>query len=222
MSQSVKKSSKKRTQRPTREGPEVRRELILDEAIRVIGQRGYRGFTLQELAHLCELTNGGVLYHFRSKDVLLTAVLEEYDRREGEIIASSVELLSRSAARGGTSLHSVVQVLRVIMVRLTTQPELVRLYTFLHSEALDSAHPAYAYFTRRESMVLDKFAALVAPFCDQPRSVARQIHALMDGLWLQWLREKQSFSVIVEWDRAIARLLRESFHDQGGLRDQDQ
>jgi hypothetical protein len=29
----------------------------------------------------------------------------------------------------------------------------------------------------------------------------------MDGLWLQWLREKQAFDMTIEWDRAAARLL---------------
>jgi hypothetical protein len=48
---------------------------------------------------------------------------------------------------------------------------------------------------------------LVAPHVAEPRSTARQIHALMDGLSLQWLREKQAFDLVAEWDRAIAMLL---------------
>jgi hypothetical protein len=32
----------------------------------------------------------------------------------------------------------------------------------------------------------------------QPRATARQIHALMDGLSLQWLREKQAFDMVSE------------------------
>jgi AcrR family transcriptional regulator len=196
-----------KVQQRSRDGPEVRREQIVDEAIRVIGQRGYHGFTLQELAQRCGLTNGGVLYHFGSKEGLLIAVLEERDRREGEIIPASVELPSRSAAHSDISLNTVLQVLRMIMARVSTQPELVRLYAVLQSEALDPAHPAHEYFLRREAMVLDVFTRVLAPHFAQPHSIARQIHALMDGLSLQWLREKQAFDMTIEWDRAAARLL---------------
>jgi AcrR family transcriptional regulator len=200
------KSSPK-VHRRTRDDPEVRREQIVDEAIRVIGQRGYHGFTVQELAERCGLTNGGVLYHFGSKEQLLVAVLEARDRREAEIVPASVEFTSQKSGRNDLSLRAVLQVLRVIVARSVTQPELVRLYSVLQSEALDQAHPAHDYFLRRQAMVLDEFTKMVAPHVSNPRATARQIHALADGLSLQWLREKQAFDMVAEWDRAIAMLL---------------
>src|ERR1700741_3608955 len=57
--------------------PELRRQQILDEAIRLIGQLGYQGFTVQELALRCSLTKGGLLHYFGSKEQLLVAILEE-------------------------------------------------------------------------------------------------------------------------------------------------
>jgi AcrR family transcriptional regulator len=194
-------------QRSSRDGPEVRRGQIVDEAIRAIGQRGYHGFTLQELAQRCGLTNGGVLYHFGSKERLLIAVIEEHDRREGEIIPASIELPPRGAPHRQVSLSTALQVFRIIVQRAAMQPELVRLYAILQAEALDPAHPASGYFLRREAMVLDVFTKLLQPHVAEPRSIARQIHALMDGLSLQWLRENKAFDMTTEWDRAMARLL---------------
>jgi AcrR family transcriptional regulator len=198
----------KKVESLTREDPAVRRAQIVDEAIRVIGQRGYHGFTVQELAQRCTLTNGGVLYHFGSKEKLLVAVLEERDRRLAETITPAiVGLTSQKPGRREISLTFTLQVLRLIIARSATQPELVRLYAVLQSESLDQAHPAHDYFLRRAAMVLNEFTGMVAPHVAEPRSTARQIHALMDGLSLQWLREMQAFDLVGEWDRAIAMLL---------------
>ena len=196
-----------------RDDAEVRRAQIVDEAIRVIGQRGYHGFTVQELAQRCALTNGGVLYHFGSKEKLLVAVLEERDRRIAETITpASAGFPSQKSGRREIPLTAALQVLRLIIARCVTQPELVRLYAVLQSESLDHTHPAHDYFLRREAMVLTEFTQIVAPHVAEPRSTARQIHALMDGLSLQWLREKQAFDLVAEWDRAIAMLLPEPRH----------
>jgi len=187
---------------------EVRRAQIVDESIRVIGQRGYHGFTVQELAHRCGLTNGGVLYHFGSKEKLLVAVLEEHDRREAEkVTPAGADLESQKSGRGHASLATILQVLRLIMARCAMQPELVRLYAVLQSESLDRAHPAHDYFLHREARALHEFTKMVTPHVAEPHSTARQIHALMDGLSLQWLREEQRFDLVSEWDRAIAVVL---------------
>jgi len=87
------------------------------------------------------------------------------------------------------------------------QPELARLYAVLQSESLDESHPAHDYFLRRQAMALDELTKSFAPHVANPRAKARQIHALMDGLSLQWLREKQGFDLVAEWDRAGAMLL---------------
>ena len=49
---------------------EERRARILEAATEIIGVRGYHAFVLQDLAKRCGLTNGGLLYHFTSKEQL--------------------------------------------------------------------------------------------------------------------------------------------------------
>ncbi|MEW1718159.1 hypothetical protein [Streptomyces sp. NPDC093109] len=44
--------------------------------------------------------------------------------------------------------------------------------------------------------------ALAATVTDQPRSLARQILATMDGLELQWLRDPDTTGLVREWDTA--------------------
>ena len=62
-----------------REDPKVRRSQIVDEAIRIIGEYGYYGFTVQALAERCQLSNAGLLHYFGNKDDLLLALLDEPD-----------------------------------------------------------------------------------------------------------------------------------------------
>ena len=192
----------------TRDDPEVRREQILEAAIRILGERGYYGFTVQELAQRCGLTNGGVLYHFGSKEQLLLAVLQERDRRDTEIVISVAGPAAREAKRSDSSLSAVLEVFRAIITRSAARPEITRLDTVLQAEALDRAHPAHDYFQAREARLLGVFARIVAPHVADPPATARQLLALMGGLQLQWLRGEQAFDLVVEWDCAVAALLR--------------
>lgn len=182
---------------------EVRRARILDLAITMIGARGYHGLSVHDLAQRCGLTNGGLLYHFGSKEQLLLAVLEEHDRRlTGEMIAQLGPEL-RSAKRSAAPLNVVLEVLRSIVQRANANPELTRLYAVLQAEALDPAHPAHAYFVAREATTLDGFAVLAGPHVADPPAAARQLHALMDGLALQWLRSRCAFNIVAAWDHAV-------------------
>ncbi len=183
--------------------PDLRRRQILEAAIRLIGQLGYQGFTVQKLAQACGLTNGGLLHYFGSKELLLVAILEERDRREAAIIPAELAL----SPQAEYSRETASSVFHAIVARSVAQPELLRLLTVLQSEALNRDHPAHAYFLRREAMVLAEFANVLAGQASDPRATARRVLALITGLEQQWLRADQGFDLVAEWDAAIADLL---------------
>lgn len=191
----------------TRENPEVRRGQILDEAVRIVGERGYHGFTVQELAQRCGISNAGLLYHFPSKDQLFLAMLQAYEAQESAVMAPVVALTQRALERNEDSAMAVLELFRTMIDRAASQPHIGRLYMVLQSETLDASHPAHASFRARETATLSLFATVVRPFTDQPHVTARQLLALMDGLALQWLRGGQEFDILAEWDRAVAMLL---------------
>jgi AcrR family transcriptional regulator len=186
----------------------ARRRLIIDETVRIIGEKGYHGFSIQELAQACGLTNGGLLHHFGSKDQLLVAVLRDRDRRDEEAISAEIGLAGELGE--DVPLDIIVQALRAIVARDAIQPELMRLYAMLRAEALNPAHPAYDYFESHEAAALEIFGAVLSPHVTDGVAAARQILALMKGLELQWLREKRGFDLVDAWDRSIASLLPES------------
>ena len=193
--------------RASRIDQETRRAQILDEAIRIVGERGYFGFTVQELAQRCGVSNAGLLYHFASKELLLIAMLEEFQRREGEALGPLLALAEQAAAHGETSPAAAADLLRTMAARGGEHPEIGRLSLVLGSESLDPAHPAHAFFRAREKMVLTFFTQLVAPYVEAPSSTARQLLALMEGLGQQWMREDQGFDIQAEWIRAFAAVV---------------
>jgi AcrR family transcriptional regulator len=190
-----------------REDQDVRRDQILEEAIRIVGERGYYGFTVQELAQRCGISNAGLLYHFGSKDQLLLEMLQEFERREGDAISELAKRAERESKRGGLSTTAVLELLRTMALRGTTQPEIGRLHLVLLSETLDPGHPAHALYKKRQAKMLAFFSNLISPHADAPRSTARLLVAIADGLALQWVREEAGFNFVTEWDRAILALV---------------
>lgn len=189
-----------------RSDPDVRRRLILEEAIRTISERGYFGFRIQDLAQRCGLTNGGLLYHFASKEELLLAVLDERERRDVVAVREATGIDPPQRGDTPLTLQEVKSVLCTIVVRGTQQPEIVRLLHVLNAEALHEGHPAHRYFIDREARVLRKFADMVRPFTENPEGMARRILALAGGLEIQWLRSGCTFDLAEEWDRAVTEL----------------
>lgn len=182
----------------------MKREQIFEQAVRIIGRRGYSGFSLQELALACGLTNAGLLYHFPSKEKLLVELLNESQRREAGAIAAMLGLSDGQSA----SDREPREVLRAIVAQTAAEPELARLYAVLQAEALDVTHPAYEIILARESTTLEKFSQLVGGLVPDPRATARELLALMVGLEQQWLRSNMGFDFVAAWDHGAALLLR--------------
>jgi len=187
---------------------QLRREAILDEAQRIIGECGYHGFGLHELAARCGLTRPGLLHHFGSKDGLLLDLLRHCDMRHER--AAVAELGSHHDPLSAPDIQRarLIAGLQTIMARNIAQPELIRLQVILQAEAINHAHPAHDYFKAREATKLTLLAEHAATFSAHPMSTARQIIALWDGLQAQWLREDMTFDLLAEFDSAVASVIR--------------
>lgn len=181
-----------------------RRLGILAEAIGVIGERGFRGFSIRDLAARCGVTDAGLLHHFGSKNDLLLALLDERDRQDEAAIA---ELLEADGADARDTAQGIRQILAALAARNAEHPELVRLYAMLRVEALAPDHPAHAYFVERDRAARTRFGELLAPLTDDSQSLARRVLAALDGLELQWICEGCEFDLSGEWNRIAERLI---------------
>jgi AcrR family transcriptional regulator len=170
-------------QRGYAKGRAKRREII-DQAMAMFGEVGYRGASLREIAARCGISHPGLLHHFPTKESLLLAVLDHRDQVD-------LEWLDTDSADGVTTLRHLVE----LTALNTTRRGIVELYAVLSAEATSADHPAHAYFQQRYRRAVDTAVTAYVRARDtgalragiDPERAGRQLIALMDGLQIQWL-----------------------------------
>jgi AcrR family transcriptional regulator len=161
----------------------AKRREILDQAMALFGEAGYRGASLREIATRCGLSHPGLLHHFPTKQALLLAVLEHRDEVDGARLSSR-----------GTGL-AILRGLVELAALNATRPGIVELFTVLSAEATAADHPAHGYFVRRYETTVGlvelAYGQVRAEGALRPEievvAAAHQFVALMDGLQIQWL-----------------------------------
>lgn len=162
----------------------AKRVEIVENAMALFGEVGYRGASLREIAARCGMSHPGLLHHFPTKESLLLAVLERRDREDAGHLASE----------GPTGLEGLRRMVELVARNVTRRP-IVELFTVLSAEATSSDHPAHAYFVRRYEVTRDLTRASYVAAHDagvlregiDPDAAARGLVAVLDGLQLQWL-----------------------------------
>jgi AcrR family transcriptional regulator len=178
--------SNKRPGTPKGDGRKVE---IVDAAISLFSQGGYKGASLAVIADSAGLTRPGLLHHFSSKEELLLAVLDERDRRdEAEMNAGF--------AKG----KDVFTALMDLVDHNANSLEMVRLFTVLVGEsAVSDAHPGHEHFSERYRHVLDVTVSRLERAAEAGEIaadtdctlVARILLAVMDGLQIQLLLDPE-------------------------------
>jgi len=162
----------------------AKRLEILDQAMSLFGEAGYRGASLRVLATRCGISHTGLLHHFPTKEALLLAVLEHRDEVDGEWLSL-----------GGTTGVGRLRRFAELAALNSTRRGIVELFSVVSAEATAADHPAHGYFVRRyENSVAGAQLAYVQAGRDgalragiAPDDAGRQLIALMDGLQVQWL-----------------------------------
>jgi AcrR family transcriptional regulator len=160
------------------------REEILDVAMQLFGEVGYRTASLREVASRVGISHPGLLHHFASKAVLLAAVLERRDEIDDAAFEADL-------AAG----HDYVDALTRVIERNASRPGIVELFATLSAEATSPDHPAHAYFQDRYRRVLDQGVDEFQRRRDEgrlrsgidPLTASRLTVAVMDGMQIQWL-----------------------------------
>lgn len=187
---------------PVRRGPrgpyaksEQTRKAILDAALEVFAESGYRSGSLRNVAERVGMSEAGLLHHFPSKSALLAAVLERRDEQ-------TQEQFDFDPAHGRDLLRSLI----ALAEYNASTPGVVELFCTLSAEATSPEHPAHQWFRQRydttAKMISAAFAEMAArgeirPGVDAARA-ARGAIALMDGLQIQWLLDRESVDMAAD------------------------
>ncbi|OON82550.1 TetR/AcrR family transcriptional regulator [Streptomyces tsukubensis] len=162
----------------------AKRLEIIDQAVAMFGEVGYRGASLRVIANRGGISHTGLLHHFPTKESLLLAVLEHRDHMDEA-------WLTRDGAAGVDQLRRLTELAELN----TTRRGIVELFSVVAAEATSAEHPAHGYFVRRYENSVASTALAYAQARDEgvlradvdPDTAAQQLVALMDGLQVQWL-----------------------------------
>lgn len=162
-----------------------RREQIVSAASAVFAEFGFAGGSVRAIAERVGVSPATLLQHFGSKEGLLMAVLEAWDRR-------TVESTLRET-QGLEFFRRMPEVMRDHQ----HDRELLQLFTMLAAEATGPSHPAHGFMTqryRRNRVTLTTHlreavaAGEIPPMSDATLDhEARLMDAVLDGIGLQWL-----------------------------------
>jgi AcrR family transcriptional regulator len=168
------------------------RTEILEQAMSLFGEVGYRSASVREIAARAGISHTGLLHHFPTKQALLVAVLEHRDAVDAERLAVADDGLS--------ALRHLVALVEVN----TTRRAIVELFTVLSGEATASDHPAHEWFRERYRRSIDHVTLAyrtaradgVLRHDIDPALAAAQLLAMMDGLQVQWLLDNGATDMV--------------------------
>jgi AcrR family transcriptional regulator len=175
--------------------PEVRREQILDTAMEMLAERGYRGLTMKAVATRCGLTAPAVTYYFKDMQTLLIAVLRRRDPLDGH----------RFVPTGPGGTLTADDIASGVHRSMIEDPHAARLRTVMSIEAMDPSHPAHEACRERDEAVVAFLASHLGDEYEDVDTLARTLVAALEGVQCAWLRHpdyidlEMSLRDIVNW-----------------------
>lgn len=91
-----------------RRQPELMRKKILEAAIETIAMQGVDGLTLDEVARQAQVSKGGLLHHYKSKDALQSALYNYLLEDLEQAIAEKLDRNPHTLARFSLAYFDVV------------------------------------------------------------------------------------------------------------------
>ena len=187
--------SRKRKPRGEYAKTSAKRTAILDAALEVFAESGYRAGSLRDVALRVGMSEAGLLHHFPNKSSLLAAVLDRRDQH-------SQLRVTFGGADGGVTLQGLVE----LAAYNASVPGVVELYCVLSSEATAPDHPAHEYFVGRYESTRSNIRRAFESLESQgrlmdgvtPQRAAVATIAMMDGLQVQWLLDRDVIDMAEE------------------------
>jgi AcrR family transcriptional regulator len=196
----------------------AKRTAILDAALEVFAESGYRSGSLRDVAGKVGMSEAGLLHHFPNKSALLAAVLDRRDQH-------SLERVPFGGENGEATLRGLVE----LAAYNASVPGVVELYCILSAEATTPDHPAHEYFIGRYEYTranlraafesLERDGRLMAGVTPQGAAVATI--AMMDGLQVQWLLDRDVIDMAEELQGFLGAFADVDFSDLRVLTDGD-
>jgi AcrR family transcriptional regulator len=185
-------------------GPE-RRAAILEAAVDLFGEHGYRGAGLQALAKKVGISTAGILHHFGTKEGLLQALIDYRFEREAD---NYLPVL----ATGG---RAAVEAMPRIAGDLLNGARFHRLFTVLIAENLSLGAPLHDHFVQVQRLGRQMTAAAIRAGVEHgefradidPELIATEMVAFSIGIQNQWLLDQDTVRLTDTYEQYANALL---------------
>lgn len=197
--------------RKTKAEAEATREALLDAAEAVFYAKGVARTSLEEIARQAGMTRGALYWHFKNKGDLFTALLDRVRLPFQELVEEV-----GTDSHGDSPLEAIRLACHKGFVRLA-QPRYQRVYSILvhRCEFFGDIDP----IAMQNSMVDESCGALEEYFqCAaaqgqlrediSPALAAQLLQATLGGLFHDWLRNPEEFSIEARGGELVDTLLR--------------
>lgn len=177
-----------------------KQEIIIRAAYEVMSERGVDRVSLQDVADQAEVSKGIILYHFDTKANLVLTAMRWVLTRVEERIRAVFEDAERPEDR-----------IRAMIDAIFVSPEANRRFYLFYIELLDHAarfEPFSQLHATFQSIVNGLYAQVVREGVeagvfhvgdvDEAGAIVR---ALIDGLFLQWLQERDGAGTHARYER---------------------
>lgn len=183
-----------------RKSPVERRNEIIQAAVKLIGEKGYYGTSLKEIADAIGMSQPGMLHYIGNKENLLSMLITDNYDAEG-----TPRDFIESGLPGSDPEGMLLPAYMRFLVRYNIQRRsLLQLYMVLESESFSPEHPLHEYFENRPDAVWDHYSEFrwkLPPEVggwENVRPIVRQCLEAMDGIQLRWTR-RPPIDMYDEW-----------------------
>jgi AcrR family transcriptional regulator len=174
------------TQRPRSQ----REQSLISSAYRVITRQGVHRTSLQDIADDAGVSKGLLVYHFKSKDVILITTMRWALERTAERIRS------RLSEADGDARQAVRALVDAVFVSPTQNREFYLLYVDLVEHAARA--PSFSELAPLTRQIINGLYAQIlrdgiahgAFVIDDVAETATRMRAYIDGIFLTWLQEE--------------------------------
>ena len=176
-----------------RTNPDERRDLLIAATLTCLARDGHAGISVRRIASEAGVSVGLLNHHFGTIDALIA---ETYHKLANELTSAlweQVELAQGAAARLDAFLSASFSP-RVM------DPDLLGVWVVFwslirHSEHVTQSHEkSYSAYLELIRDLLDDLAASEGFVIHDTRLAAIGLSAMLDGLWLEWCLNPETFS----------------------------
>ena len=172
----------------SRKSAKLRREELIAAGIACLGRGGMAGFTIDQICKQAGISRGLINHHFNTKDELLICIyadmtdhlVQNYESTDASgMLAGIIETSFDANSFNRSNLRAWL----AIWGQVSSNPALTELHKLRYDRYKESIKTALSRTTSD------------APLQFDVDSVARQLIAMIDGLWLEYCLHSDSFSL---------------------------